>query len=404
MVSVVVIVVGAQSGPTSVAATAQGSPARHRCRRGVVAAALAGLLGVASWSPALAAAAPVAGVLVDRHGPSAYQGDAQPWAADYYGPATAVSQPATAAQSAGVVVIDTVLPYQNAKAAGTGMVLTSSGQVLTNYHVVAGAGTITATVPQSGQTYQATVVGSDPTDDVALLQLSAASGLRTVTIDDDQLAVGDAVTAVGNAEGTGSLTAATGTISSLTASVTAADEGSAASETLSSMIETTADVVSGDSGGPLFDTEGEVVGIDTAASTGRQIDGYAIPIDRALAVVAQIRSGTETGAVQIGSSAFLGVELSSQSAMSRSGYLSGGATASSGALLGGVVEGSAAANTGLRAGDVITTVDGRVISSAADLSAVLATLNPGDQVRIAWISSAGGQQNATITLGASPVA
>ena len=77
------------------------------------------------------------------------------------------------------------------------------------------------------------------------------------------------------------------------------------------MVETTADVVSGDSGGPLFDAEGEVVGIDTAASTGAEIDGYAIPIARALGIVEQIRSGAETSAVRIGPAAFLGVELSS---------------------------------------------------------------------------------------------
>ena len=97
-----------------------------------------------------------------------------------FGAGTA-SQPATAAQSAGVVLIDTVLPYQHGQAAGTGMVLTSSGQVLTNYHVVQGAGSIRVTVAQTGQTYQATVVGTDPTQDVALIQLTGASGP-----DDDQ--------------------------------------------------------------------------------------------------------------------------------------------------------------------------------------------------------------------------
>ena len=210
-----------------------------------------------------------------------------------------------------MVLIDTVLPYQNAQAAGTGMVLTAAGQVLTNYHVVEGAGTITVTVATTGQSYPATVVGSDPSNDVALLQLTGASGLTTVKADDDVAKVGDAVTAVGNAGGTGSLTAAAGTISSLSASVTAASEGSAGSETLSALVETTADVVSGDSGGPLFDAEGEVVGIDTAASTGSEIDGFAIPIQRALAIVDQVRSGTESGTVRIGPAAFLGVELSS---------------------------------------------------------------------------------------------
>jgi S1-C subfamily serine protease len=321
--------------------------------------------------------------------------------AAYGGFATAVTQPATAQQSAGVVLIETLLPYQNAQAAGTGMVLTSTGQVLTNYHVVEGAGTITVKVASTGQSFPATVVGTDPSADVALLELTGASGLTTVKADDEQAQVGDAVTAVGNAGGTGTLTAAAGTISSLTASVTAASDGSSGSETLSSMIETTADVVSGDSGGPLFDAEGEVVGIDTAASVRGRIDGYAIPIARALAVVEQIRSGTETSSVRIGPAAFLGVELSSGATAygySRNVGLGSAATVSD------VVAGSAAASAGLQAGDVITSVNGQSISSALDVSAALARSNPGDQVSIGWTDPSGASHTATVALGARPVA
>lgn len=323
--------------------------------------------------------------------------------AAYGGYATAVTQPATAQQSAGVVLIETVLPYQNAQAAGTGMVLTASGQVLTNYHVVEGAGTITVTVATTGQRFEATVVGTDPSADVALLQLTGASGLTTVKADDDQTHVGDTVTAVGNAGGTGTLTAAAGTISSLTAAVTAASEGSSGSESLSSMIETTADVVSGDSGGPLFDAEGEVVGIDTAASVGVQIDGYAIPIARALAVVEQIRTGTETSTVRIGPAAFLGVELSSGVAASGYGYARS-AGLRSGATVSDVFTGTAAASAGLQAGDVITSVDGQAIGSASDVGAALVGANPGDQVTIGWTDTSGAPHTATVALGASPVA
>ena len=210
---------------------------------------------------------------------------------------TAVSSPATAAQSRGVVLINTELPYQNASGAGTGMVLTAAGQVLTSYHVVEGASMIKVTVAETGRTYQATVVGHDQTHDVALLQLKGASGLTAVKIDDDKTSIGDKVTAVGNAGGTGTLAAAKGKIVSLDASITTASEGPVASETLSAMIETTADVVSGDSGGPLYDADGEVTGIDTAASSGSEINGFAIPIHRALSIVQQIQSGNETGGV-----------------------------------------------------------------------------------------------------------
>jgi S1-C subfamily serine protease len=283
------------------------------------------------------------------------------------------------------------------------MVLTASGQVLTNYHVVEGAGTITVTVAATGQSFQATVVGADSSADVALLQLTGASGLTTVKADDEQAQVDDTVTAVGNAGGTGTLTAAAGTISSLTASVTAASDGSSASETLSSMIETTAHVVSGDSGGPLFDAEGEVVGIDTAASVGVQIDGYAIPIARALAVVGQIRSGTETSSVRIGPAAFLGVELSSGVAAYGYGYARG-AGLGTGATVSDVVTGTAAAIAGLEAGDVITTLNGRAIGNASDVSAALVGANPGDQVTIGWTDTSGSPHTATVALGASPVA
>ena len=210
---------------------------------------------------------------------------------------TAVSSPATAAQSRAVVLINTELPYQDASGAGTGMVLTAAGQVLTSYHVVEGASMIKVTVAETGRTYQATVVGHDQTHDVALLQLKGASGLTAVKIDDDKTSIGDKVTAVGNAGGTGTLAAAKGKIVSLDASITTASEGPVASETLSAMIETTADVVSGDSGGPLYDADGEVTGIDTAASSGSEINGFAIPIHRALSIVQQIQSGNETGGV-----------------------------------------------------------------------------------------------------------
>jgi S1-C subfamily serine protease len=360
------------------------------------------LVGTVACSAAPAFAGPI---LVRGGGPAGGYGSYGGYAA-YGGYATPDSQPATATESAGVVLIDTVLPYQNAQAAGTGMVLTASGQVLTNYHVVEGAGTITVTVATTGQTYQASVVGTDPSNDVALLQLTGASGLTTVKADDDQAQVGDAVTAVGNAGGTGTLTAAAGTISSLTSSVTAASEGSSSgTETLASMIETTADVVSGDSGGPLFDAEGEVVGIDTAASTGSEIDGYAIPIARALGIVEQIRSGAETSAVRIGPAAFLGVELSSGASDYAYGFGYGrNASAASGATVGNVISGTAAAGAGLQAGDVITSLNGHAVASATDVGTALTGANPGDQVTIGWTDQSGVAHTATVALGASPVA
>ncbi|MFT4167048.1 MAG: trypsin-like peptidase domain-containing protein [Microlunatus sp.] len=410
-------------------------PRRQRRFRGAAAGyvTLAVLLGTAgvSATPAAAAATSTAvsgAALVDWSGRG--RGD-QSWggqtARDPRGggtggstsgddAATVDSEPATAAQSEGVVLIDTVLSYEGAEGAGTGVVLTSSGQVMTNYHVVEGATKITVTVASTGKTYAAEVVGHDETHDIALLQLEDASGLEPVTIDDDSVAVGDDVTAVGNAGGTGTLTAADGTVTSLTASVTTSAEGTVAGETLSSMIETSADVVAGDSGGPLYDDEGEMIGIDTAASTGSEINGYAIPISEALDIVDQIRSGDATSTVRIGPSAFLGVTVSDagsatggrqNSAYGRhrgGGFADVGSATEEGAVIGGVVDDSPADTAGLVAGDVLTEIDSQEIGSATQVSELLAEHSAGDRVKITWTDTDGTSHTATVTLIDSPVA
>jgi S1-C subfamily serine protease len=315
------------------------------------------------------------------------------------------STDATAAESRGVALVDTVL--SGGEAAGTGVVLTSDGEVLTNYHVVEDSTSIRVTIASTGKAYTATVVGSDPTADIALLQLKGATGLTASRIDDDTVRLGDDVTAVGNAGGTGTLSAADGDVTDLSTSITTAAEDGVAGETLTRLIETDADVVAGDSGGPLVDAEGEVVGIDTAASSGGQIDGYAIPIDTALAVVTQIRSGHETGTVRIGASGFLGVEVGSAADDSGYGYGYGSGDASgattSGAAVVGVVEDGAAADAGLVAGDTITRLGSSTVTDADDLTTALSALDPGDRVKITWTNADGHRESGTVTLGTSPV-
>jgi S1-C subfamily serine protease len=318
--------------------------------------------------------------------------------------ATVESDPATATESAGVVLIDTELGYENAAGAGTGIVLTADGEVLTNYHVVEGATAIQVTIASTGTSYTAEVVGHSETADVALLKLDDASGLTTATIDDDTVAAGDSVTAVGNAGGTGTLTAADGTVTALEASITTAAEGAVASERLAGLIETDADVVAGDSGGPLLDAEGEVVGIDTAASSGTVIDGYAVPIEDALTVVDQITSGTSNSTIQVGSSAFLGVQIT-DTTTTYPGAAWGSSTAKGdGAAVAAVVGSSPAAAAGLTAGDTITAVDDQVVTSAADLSAALDGHAVDDRVEVTWTDASGATQTDTVTLAASPTA
>lgn len=310
---------------------------------------------------------------------------------------------ATEAQQQGVVLIDTVLGYQSAEAAGSGVVLTSDGLVLTNNHVVEGATQITVTIGTTGETYTAQVVGTDATADVAVLQLVGASGLTTAALDTDgDLAVGDAVTAVGNAEGGGVLLAADGTVTALDQSITTRAEGVSSGEALTGLIQVDADVVSGDSGGALLDDQGEVVGITTAASSGSaDITGFAIPVDDALDVAAQIVAGQDSGTITLGYPAFLGVQLATGGTTLPGADGSTG-SAGAGAAVAGVVDGTPAAQAGLAAGDTITAVDGTAVADADALSAALAAHAPGDQVTLTWTATDGTAQTATVTLIAGP--
>ena len=295
----------------------------------------------------------------------------------------------------GVVVVQTNLAYENGAAAGTGMVLTPSGQVLTNNHVIRGATTIKVVVPQVHRTYAAHVLGYSVGADVALLQLKNASGLATIALGRSATLVrGQSVTAVGNAGGTGSLAVTTGRITGLRRSISVSDEQGGAVR-LTGLVETDAALQPGDSGGPLLDASTRVIGIDTAASTGfsfRQSgsDGYAIPIDRAMNIVKTIRAGHSSAQVHVGGTAFLGVQVQPST-----GYPTG-------EVVTGVVPGSGAAKAGIVAGDVITKVAGRTVTSAAAVVAQLLARHPGDAIRIAWVDPSTGGHTATVTLASGP--
>jgi S1-C subfamily serine protease len=296
----------------------------------------------------------------------------------------------------GVVVIETNLAYQGASAAGTGMVLTSSGRILTNNHVIAGATTIKVVVPGTGHTYSARVLGYSTSSDVAVLQLLKASNLKTVTTGDaSKLSVGTHVTAVGNAGGTGTLVSAKGTVTGLNRSITAQDD-SGGSEQLTGLIETDAGLQPGDSGGPLVNAAGRVVGMDTAASSGfgfadyGSSDAYAIPIGKALAIVEQVVSGTSTSTVHVGGTAFLGIQVQSDPF--------GG----NGPTIVGTVSGGPADAAGLAPGDVITSIDGATVSDPGDVQSVVLAHAPGDRVSLAYVDASGTSRTAAVTLGNGP--
>jgi len=302
-----------------------------------------------------------------------------------------------------VVDVDTVLGYQNARAAGTGIVIQSSGIVLTNNHVVAGATTITVTEVSDGRTYTATVVGYDRSEDIAVLQMAGASGLPTATLaNSSTVAVGDPVVAIGNAGGTGGTpTTVSGQVTALNQSITASDEGSGASEQLTGLIQVAADIQAGDSGGPLVNKDAQVIGIDTAATSGFRYrasggQGFAIPINSAVSIANQILGNHASDKIHLGQTAFLGVDVTSVAGDSNG---SGG----SGAGVTGVESGSPAESAGLGSGDVIVSVDGQPVDSPTTLTTLLDRHHPGDRVTIGWTDQSGQSQSAAVSLANGPV-
>jgi S1-C subfamily serine protease len=296
----------------------------------------------------------------------------------------------------GVVIIETNLAYQGGQAAGTGMVLTSSGEVLTNNHVIRGATDIKVEVPSTGQSYTAKVVGYSVSDDVAVLQASGASNLKAAPLGDSATVdAGQSVQAVGNAGGTGRLSTASGTVTSVDRAITVSDD-QGGSENLSGLIETNAAVRPGDSGGPLLNSAGQVIGMDTAASAGNDVaqtttnQGYAIPINKAVSIAKQIESGNGSATVHIGGTAFLGVESTANS------------YEGSGAVISAVVPGSAADAAGLSPGDLIISVGGHTISSPGDLSDVVLTQKPGASISAVYLDQEGATQTTNLTLASGP--
>jgi S1-C subfamily serine protease len=309
------------------------------------------------------------------------------------GTSTSGTTPATDSQKAGIVTIVSELDYSaDDEAAGTGMIISSNGEILTNNHVIEDATSIEVTVQSTGKTYKADVVGEDKTDDVAVLKLENASGLTTVSTA-SSVSVGDSVTDVGNAEGGGTLVAATGKVAATNQGITVQSEDGAGTESLKGLIEIDADVVSGDSGGPVYNSAGKVVGMATAASSGTSdVTGYAIPVTTAKTIAAQILGGKASSTVTIGLPAFLGVEVSSTST----------STTTSGVSIAGTVSDSPAAKAGLAEGDVITAIDGTTVTSADQMTSLIQGKSVGDSVSVTFTNSTGASQTVTATLVSGP--
>ncbi len=309
-----------------------------------------------------------------------------------------------------VVDINTVIQgvRQNGEAAGTGIILTSSGEVLTNNHVIQGAIGITVTIPGHSGTYKATVIGADPTNDVALIQLEGVSGLPTAKLaDSSTLKLGQRVVAIGNAYGRGGPPAVTqGSIVALDQTITASDGGSG-TEQLNGMIQTDASISPGDSGGPLVNDNGQVVGMITAGQSSgfrrasSMASGFAIPSSTAVSIVNQIRSGNANGSIILGQPAYLGVSVTDLDASTASRL---GLPTNSGALVVGVVADSPAASIGLSRDSVITAVGGHSVNSAATLGPAIRAFKPGQRADVSWVDASGTSHTAPATLVAGPAA
>jgi putative serine protease PepD len=266
--------------------------------------------------------------------------------------------------------------------AGTGVVLTGSGEVLTNAHVVAGATSIKINLAGESQARDATLVAADTANDLALLKINGASNLKTVELGNSgDLRVGDDVVAIGNAlDLRGGFTVTRGIVSALDRSIGAED-----GLTLNGLIQTDAAINPGNSGGPLVNAGGQVIGINTAVDGQGQNIGFAIAIDKAKPIVERLRSGQSTGITPRG---YLGV--SSQ-----------GVIGTPGATVVDVGPGTPAAAAGLAVGDVIVAMDNQQIADPDGLSSAISGKKPGDRVTVAY-QRGGTRRTAQVTLGTRP--
>ena len=339
----------------------------------------------------------------------------------------------------GLVDIMSTLKFNSETAEGTGMIISASGLVLTNNHVIDGATSVRANLAtSSGQSFTVRVLGYDAADDVALLQLQGASRLTPVTFgNSSQVRLGTPVLALGNAEGHGGARPAQGIINALDRSIQASDEGSNSTENLKHMLQTNAKIEQGDSGGALANNAGQVIGMITAANTGTPGTssssgsggslGFAIPINSALAIAGQIASGQPSATVHIGLPGFLGVEVAQsdssdphqQAADGRNGRTGAGinscstggqragvpvrvAPIAAGALIVGVVCDSAAQSAGMVPGDVITSVNGQPVTTPGSLTTITGKYHPGDVVSVLWVRQNGIERTTKMRLGEGP--
>jgi S1-C subfamily serine protease len=293
--------------------------------------------------------------------------------------------------------------------AGTGMIISSKGLVLTNHHVIAGAEDLSVEVGGNGDTYDAHVLGYSIDDDVALVQIEGVSGLPTIDTDDNVVAQ-DSVLVMGNALGRGGEpTVSSGQVVALDQQITATDETGQDAETLTGMIQIAASVQPGQSGGAVVNADGEVVGMTTAASVNGNYrvnnasgEAYAIPITRALAATQEIEKGTSTASVHVGPRAVMGISIQGEVA-GANGRADTSGTAT-GVPVADVTADGPAAGAGIAAGATIVGIGDTTVTSVDDITKAMNTLKPGDEVKVTWLDGSGTRHSATVELDEGPPA
>jgi S1-C subfamily serine protease len=329
------------------------------------------------------------------------------------------------AQKVSPSVVNLVSELNGGEAAGTGIIISSSGLALTNNHVVASSNQLEAEINGNGTYHPVKVLGYDIEHDVALVQIQGVSNLTPASLgDSSSVQAGDAIVALGNAGGKGgNPTVVSGSVTATNQQITASDQDGSHAETLHDLLQIDANIQPGDSGGPLVDANGDVVGMNAAASSGNGTynfggqtanEGYAIPIEDAVAIAKKIQSGEGGDTIHVGAhAAIIGVAVSDNGTANGYGDPFGGngdfggpagrgATTGNGAYVENVQSGSGAQNAGITAGSTITSVDGTSVTSASQLTHLMVPYQPGNSVRVTWTDSSGQSHSATIELGSGP--
>ena len=283
----------------------------------------------------------------------------------------------------------------NSSAAGTGIIVTEDGYILTNKHVVNGASRATV-VLDDGTTYENVEVAvTDPLNDIAFLKIKDVSGLAAATLGDSKtISVGQQVIAIGNALGLYQNTVTSGIVSGTGRSVTASDGTSSGTETLTDMIQTDAAINSGNSGGPLVNAAGEVIGINTATSANGENMGFAIPISSAKGMLEQLKA---TGKAQRTYLGVYSIEITSEVAKNYNLPVNEGVYLYSPSSYSAIVSGSPAAKAGLQDKDIITKVNDTKVGAAGSLANLIGEYKPGDTVQLTVIRD-GKEMAVNVTL------